>query len=71
MVQLSRKFKAPKKNDVQSWAVVEYVVQTGFRYQSIQTEDGRFVKYPSTLKEAESFVLTYKIHTQPNSNHVS
>jgi predicted RNA-binding Zn-ribbon protein involved in translation (DUF1610 family) len=68
MIQLSRKFKAPKKNDVPSWAVVEYVVQAGFRYQSIQTEDGRFVKYPSTLKEAAAFVLTYKIHTRPHKN---
>ncbi len=71
MIQLSRKFKPPKKNDVHSWTVVEYVVQAGLRYQSIQTEDGRFVQYPSTLKEAEAFVLTYKIHTPHNSNHVS
>ena len=63
MLPLSRKFKAPKKNDVEAWAVVEYVARSGFRYQSIQTGDGRFVKYPSTLKEAEVFILTYKHHT--------
>jgi hypothetical protein len=60
MIQLSRKFKPPKKSDLESWAVVEYVVQAGFRYQSLQMEDGRSAKYPSTLKEAEVFVLAHR-----------
>jgi DNA-directed RNA polymerase subunit RPC12/RpoP len=69
MIQLSRKFRPPKKTDLQSWAVVEYVVQAGFRYQSLQTEDGRFAKYPSSFKEAEAFVLAYQTNKRPSSNH--
>jgi len=60
MVQLSRKFKAPKKEDVSSWEVVKLVVNAGFRYQSINIEEGPQAKYPKSLKEAEEFILLHK-----------
>lgn len=55
-VRLSRKFKAPKRGDLQAWRVVAYVVRSGFRYQPIYLENGELVAYPRTLREAEAFV---------------
>jgi len=58
-VRLSRKFKAPKKEDLIGWHVVEYVVKAGFVYQSIHLENGGLASYPRTMKEAEEFVRQY------------
>ena len=62
MTRLSRKFKPPKKDDLEAWRVVEYVVKAGFRYQSIHIGNGQQANYPITLREAESFVLAYQSH---------
>lgn len=56
---LSRKFKAPKKDDLNGWRVVEHVVKGGFLYQSIHLESGGQATYPRTMKEAEEFVRQY------------
>ena len=55
-IRLSRKFKAPKKDDLNAWHVVEYVVASGFVYQSIHLENGALATYPKTMKEAKEFV---------------
>lgn len=60
MVQLSRKFKPPKKTNTEAWSVVEYIVKAGFLYQSLRIENGRQAKYPNTLKDAVIFVVEYK-----------
>lgn len=60
IVALSRKFKAPMKTEVHQWKVVEYVVAAGFHYQTIYSEDGKPVKYPMTIQEADYFIDTYK-----------
>ncbi len=57
--RLSRKFKAPKSDDVAAWRVVEYLVQAGFTYQSIRLDRGETVPYPTTMREAVQFV---KVH---------
>ena len=62
MVRLSRKFKPPKKDDSEAWRVIEYVVNAGFQYHSIHIENGQQAKYPTTLKEAEFFVLAHQSH---------
>ncbi|MDP3815781.1 hypothetical protein [Pseudomonas sp.] len=56
MTELSRKFKAPKKDDTAAWHVIEFVVNAGFRYHSVQIENGGQAIYPNTMKEAEEFV---------------
>lgn len=61
-VRLSRKFKAPKKDDVNAWLVVKFVVDSGLVYQSIHLEGGYLAEYPKTMKEAEVFVAQYGRH---------
>lgn len=56
MSRLNRKFKAPKKEEVNAWRVVEFVVASGFQYQSLHVAGAR---YPKTMKEAEEFVRLY------------
>ena len=56
VVELNRKFKAPRMGDLSAWRVVQYVVEAGLRYQSIRLADGKFATYPRTMKEAEAFV---------------
>jgi hypothetical protein len=55
MVLLNRKFKAPSNRAVQAWKVVEYLVANGYRFDSI-TEDGGWVRYPTTMAAARAFV---------------
>jgi predicted amidophosphoribosyltransferase len=62
LTELSRKFKTPKKDDAAAWEVVEFVVSTGFRYQSIHIDNGQLAKYPSNMNEAIEFVSKYKGH---------
>ena len=68
---LGRKFKPPKQSDDKAWAVVAYLIEHGFWFQSIYAKgsgwytggsyrDSDKVPYPTTLKEAEVFVEDYK-----------
>ena len=59
LIQLSRKFKAPKKSNKSEWNVVKFVVNSGFFYQTIYSGNSP-VKYPKTLTEAEVFVEKHK-----------
>lgn len=61
-VRLSRKFKAPKKDNANAWLVVKFVVDSGLVYQSIRLEGGYLAEYPKTMKEAEIFVAQYGRH---------
>ncbi|HYV03999.1 MAG TPA: hypothetical protein VFB82_05425, partial [Blastocatellia bacterium] len=58
-MRLSRKFKPPKKSDIQSWTVVEFVVKAGFFYESIYVNEGQLARYPKTMKDAQEFVCDY------------
>jgi hypothetical protein len=64
-VMLSRKFSAPKAIDTEQWRKVEFLVAHGFLFQSVyeQSEGGgrHKVAYPSTLIEAEAFVVEYRM----------
>lgn len=59
-VGLSRKFKAPAQADEAQWQKVEYLVASGFRFETIRdTETGEPVAYPETMAEARKFVAKY------------
>jgi len=49
-IGLSRKFKAPRKNDLAQWKKVEYLVRNGFYFEPIGEP------YPKTLRDAMEFV---------------
>lgn len=60
MERLGRKFSAPKASDRMQWRKVQYLVEHGFRFQTVFVPVApgvsRSVDYPRTLKEAEVFV---------------
>jgi hypothetical protein len=63
MEMLSRKFSAPRAADVAQWKKVQFLVENGFRFYSVYKvgESGgkQAVRYPATLEEARSFVVTF------------
>ncbi len=59
-VQLDRKFKAPRRNDLAQWEKVRFLYAHGFRFATQYEESGRMVRYPATLEEARTFVAIYK-----------
>jgi predicted amidophosphoribosyltransferase len=68
---LSRKFSAPKSNDVSQWQKVRYLVEHGFRfhsvYQSVESGGKLAVPYPATLEEAKSFVQAFRPQVQEDA----
>jgi DNA-directed RNA polymerase subunit RPC12/RpoP len=64
LVEVGRKFSAPKSTDKPQWKKVQFLVEHGFIFQSVyeQREDKGYYKvsYPKTLKEAQEFVIKYK-----------
>jgi hypothetical protein len=58
-VALNRKFKAPRRDDLDQWRKVEFLVHHGFRFQSLSDGEGHFIAYPETLNEAMEFVRRY------------
>lgn len=64
LVEVGRKFSAPKTTNKAQWEKVRFLVEHGFLFQSVyeQREDGGFyhVTYPASLKEAKEFVVKYK-----------
>ena len=63
MVLLNQKFRPPKK-DSKKWEAIKILVENGFKFQKIfsMSEPGVYlpVPYPTTLKEAGEFMVTYK-----------
>jgi hypothetical protein len=63
MIELSRKFKAPKKDDIDQWDKIKILIDHGFRfytiYEKIEPNGYQSVDYPSTKKEAVEFVKKY------------
>ena len=56
---LSRKFSAPKMSDAEQWRKVEFLVDQGFKFQSIHEADGSLVRYPVNMAEAKEFAEKY------------
>ena len=63
MVELSRKFKAPKKNNLEEWRVIEILVKAGFTYQTIYIGNGQLAEYPRKVKDTEAFIKAYQNKT--------
>ena len=59
LVVLNRKFAAPPRRDRDQWEKIAYLIDHGFRFQSVYGIDGQAVSYPSTLAEAKRFVVEY------------
>ena len=64
-IRLSSKFKSPRKNDLKQWEKVRFLVDHGFRFDSIHV-GGKTAKYPETLAEAEQFVKEFGEHAVAN-----
>ena len=67
-VGLSEKFQSPPCKDAAAWRVVQFIVERGFRYDTIheRTESGSCLwishAYPRTMAEAREFVVKYRDH---------
>lgn len=62
MFQVNQKFKPPKKADDKQWLVVKFLIENGFRYQSIYNtinDEVSKVPYPAKMSEAKDFVIIY------------
>ena len=65
MIELNQKFQAPPRRDEAAWEVVEFLVDHGFRFDSVYECDERgnsrrvFGRYPRTMDEAREFVVRY------------
>jgi predicted RNA-binding Zn-ribbon protein involved in translation (DUF1610 family) len=64
MIELSRKFAAPKSTDVAQWRKVAYLIENGFHFESVYRHIGagvyQKVNYPKTMDEAQEFVSQYR-----------
>ena len=53
MIQMSNRFRPPKKSDDLKWKVVNYLFDNGFYYQHIKNpNDNKYVVYPENLRDA-------------------
>lgn len=59
-IRLSRKFKPPAMKDAAQWKKVQYLVENGYRFETVYDETGAAVRYPKTLQEAHEFVARHK-----------
>lgn len=62
MIFYTHRFQPPTKNDLDSWKVIEFLKENGFKFQHIYDESiiQTYVPYPKTMREAKEFVLRYK-----------
>ena len=59
-IDLGRKFKAPKATSKSQWAMIKFLVEHGFVFQSVRDgEAGQHVSYPETIEAARDFVARY------------
>jgi len=57
---LGRHFKPPKMKDDEQWDKVKYLIDHGFAFHKIYSDEGEHVPYPKTLRDAKEFVVKYK-----------
>lgn len=64
LIALSRKFSAPRSNEVEQWQKIKLLVDHGFFFQSVYERrlDGLQYRaqYPKSLAEAQEFVIKFK-----------
>ena len=70
-VVLPHRFRPPKQREAKKWAVVQYLVEHGFRYQHINSAYfpkwptggvKNYVRYPKNLRGAKEFVEAYRVY---------
>lgn len=64
LVQLSRKFKAPKAKDIDQWKKVALLIQNGFLFYSHYERSGPVahrVAYPKTLADTHEFLRRHTV----------
>lgn len=59
-LDLGRRFKPPKADDLAQWKKVRLLVAAGFFFQHVYDEKTRQVPYPETLEEARAFVIRHR-----------
>jgi hypothetical protein len=59
MINTYYQFLPPKKKDIKKWAVIKYLLENGFYFQSIR-ENNEKAKYPENMRDAKIFVEKYK-----------
>ena len=67
-VLYDHKFKPPKKDDLKAWMLVRFLHEQGFVYQHVYKdlslykweEKQNHAEYPTSMNEAEEFVVKYK-----------
>ena len=59
-LDLGRRFKPPKGDDLAQWKKVRFLVAAGFFFQHVHDEEGGQVGYPETLEEAGAFVIRHR-----------
>ena len=61
---LNQKFKPPRRNDIQKWEVVKFLVDNGFVFQNVYkevtTEVYQQIPYPENMADAREFVTASK-----------
>ncbi|MDB5199582.1 MAG: hypothetical protein JWO92_1545 [Chitinophagaceae bacterium] len=65
VILFNHKFRPPKKDDLNKWAVVKFLSDKGFTYNHVWEKDENSnsyteVPYPETMKEAIEFATKYK-----------
>jgi len=62
MTLMTYRFRPPKKEDLKSWEISEFLSKHGFIYQSIfeTPSGGTYIKYPKTKRDAKDFVIRYR-----------
>lgn len=72
LIEVSRKFSAPKSTDKPQWEKVRFLVEKGFIFQPVyerREDNGNHkVPYPKTLKEAHEFVVKFKDQAAKNAS---
>lgn len=60
MFFVNHRFKPPKKSDLRSWEVVRYLIENGYDFKNMISKNGLILDYPNNIKEAKSFIDSYK-----------
>ncbi|AWI26770.1 hypothetical protein HYN49_13180 [Flavobacterium pallidum] len=68
MLLFPHRFKPPKKENIQEWEVVKYLIENGFKYQhiykNVELKNGvmcfsGYADYPTNIRDAKEFVEKY------------
>ena len=73
MIQLPHRFRPPKKNEFAKWETVKFLIENDFPYQHVVERNARssylnrieqHVEYTENLRDAQNFVIKYKLQAK-------